>query len=104
MVEGGGISIPGSRIEKRMKKGLPQQSFEEGTQKLQCDTGQYLVSWLRLTARETGKGCLYSEWPCTQLKMLYLWKKEQILADSYQSATLPLLSVCIFHFLVSPLF
>lgn len=36
-----------------MKKGVPQPSFEEGAQKLPCDTGQYLVSWLHLAARET---------------------------------------------------
>lgn len=43
-------------------KGRAPAIFEEGAWKLPCGTAPYLVSWLSLAARETGK-CLFSEWP-----------------------------------------
>lgn len=51
---------------------MPQPSFEEGARKLPYGTAQYLVSWLSLAARDTGK-YLFSEWPLpTSLLDLHL--------------------------------
>lgn len=83
-----------------MKKGVPQPSFEEGAQKLPYDTGQYLVSWLHLAARETDVVFILHGHVPSYKCYFYGRKIEQRLADSYQSATLPLLCICIFHFLV----
>lgn len=59
-------------METGMGRGMAQPSFEEDAGKLPYGTAQYLVSWLSLAARETGK-CPYSEWPLpTSLLHLHL--------------------------------
>lgn len=40
-------------------KGMPPPPFEKVAQKLPYNAGHYLVLWLHLAARETGKCCLY---------------------------------------------
>lgn len=73
MVEGAAISAPGSRMEKRMKKGMPQPSSKEGAQTPPFRTESYLVlQLLHQVARDTGNCSLYSKWAMGPTKNVIL--------------------------------